>query len=103
MTLTEAKAIIKIIESAEDKINMINPILDLVEHAAEAVTGIKESAPDPVKAATVTKKKRIYKFKQKKCEMCGKEFAPHYGAQKICDVCKDIKDTASDLIGAGVD
>ena len=45
--------------------------------------------------------KRVYNYKPKQCESCGKEFKPRYGAQKICDECtnnsREIKEMAKEL------
>ena len=94
MTLSEAKKIFNIIKISVNKIDMVAPILEMVDDKPEVIT--KANSP---KVETESKPvKREYNFKPKRCEVCGKEFAPHYGRQKICDTCKDIQDTARDII-----
>lgn len=96
MKLSEAKRVIEIIKVSQAKIDMVEPILDMVTEEPEVK---KPAAKAPTKTGEPEKVKREYTFKPKSCESCGREFVPHYGAQKICDECKDIKDTANDMLG----
>lgn len=45
------------------------------------------------------KSERTITFKEKTCKVCGKTFTPRYGAQTICDSCKDkvIPSTQKDI------
>ena len=96
MKLSEAKRVIEIIKVSQAKIDMVDPILEMVDEAPEIKTEIQK----PELSDKPDKVKREYNFKPKQCEICGREFVPHYGAQKICDECKDIQDTANDMVGA---
>lgn len=55
----------------------------LVEFPGEETQPITEE-----KKSEKPKAKRVYSYKPKKCERCGKEFTPTYGRQKMCDGCK---------------
>ena len=84
MKLCEAQKVINIIQTSANKIDMVNPILEMVE-----ITGVAEGGTQ--------RKPRT--FKPKKCEACGKEFTPNSGKQKLCEECRLLKDTAAELAG----
>ena len=98
MTLNEAKKIFEIIKISANKIDMVAPILDMVDETPEIQIPIETGKEEKVSVRNAAKEKREYHFKPKQCSICGNEFTPHYGAQKICDTCKDIQDTAKDIV-----
>ena len=95
MKLSEAKKVIEIIKTSSAKIDMVDPILDMVDETPEVKVEIQKT--EPIITEKPAKEKQKRNFKPKSCEMCGEVFNPHYGAQKLCDKCKDIQDTAYDL------
>ena len=95
MKLSEAKKVIEIIKTSSAKIDMVDPILDMVDETPEVKVEIQKT--EPIITEKPAKEKQKRNFKPKPCEMCGEVFTPHYGAQKLCDNCKDIQDTAYDL------
>lgn len=94
MKLSEAKKVIDIIKVHQNKIDMVAPILELVDETPETKMQTKKEAP--------IQAKREYNFKPKKCDVCGEEFIPHYGAQKTCEACNELKNTAAELAGMEV-
>lgn len=89
MKLSEAKKVIDIIKVYQNKIDMVAPILDMVNEAPETKAQPKKETPSQIKKG--------YNFKPKKCDTCGEEFIPHYGAQKTCEACNELKNTAAEL------
>lgn len=98
MTLAEAKKVFEIIKTSQAKMDMVEPILNMVDDSPKVVEVVEEQKPTKNDSPEPIKEKRVYKFKTKQCGICGSEFIPRYGAQKICDVCKDIQDTAKDIV-----
>lgn len=69
----------------------------------------EQKKPEIHKAEKAAGQNRKMTYKEKICKSCGKSFQPRYGAQTICDTCKDkvypvskdIKDTAAELAAMG--
>ena len=95
MKLSEAKKVIEIIKTSSAKIDMVDPILDMVDESP--AIKLEAQKTEPIKKDKPVKEKQKRNYKSKPCEMCGEVFTPHYGAQRLCDKCKDIQDTAYDL------
>ena len=72
----------------------------------ERIAGLKKALKlaEAKPQKKVVKVRKAYAYKEKYCKSCGKKFVPRYGAQTICDACKDkvlpvddIRETAKAL------
>ena len=80
------KEIIAIYENeTEEKGERVKALRSALELADKQIRELQKIAP----AQEVKKESKKRAFKEKTCKQCGKTFVPHYGAQTLCDDCKD--------------
>jgi protein-arginine kinase activator protein McsA len=80
------KEIIAICENeTKEKGERVRALRSALELADKQIRELQKIAP----AQEVKKESKKRTFKEKTCKQCGKTFTPHYGAQTLCDDCKD--------------